>query len=194
MITLIIIFTNGWHHLFWTDILPSPGTGGAVLIWQHGPWFWAEMVYQYCLVSLGIIVLLRFMFRSQRLYRRQAAVLIFGILVILAANAIFITGHSPVQGLDLTPFAFIIIGLVCGITFFNFRFLELIPIARSTVVEKMPDGLIVLNNQGRIIDLNPSAVKFIGVQPAGAPGKQLVQVWPELDVIRSKIGDDSHTE
>jgi PAS domain S-box-containing protein len=194
LITLIIILTNGWHHLFWTDILASPGTEGTVLIWQHGPWFWAEMVYQYCLLSLGIIVLLRFMFRSQRLYRRQAAVLIFGILVILAANAVYLTGHSPVQGLDLTPFAFIIIGLVCGVTFFNFRFLELIPIARSTVVEKMPDGLIVLNNQGNIIDINPAAVKFVGVQPAMVSGKQLVQVWPELDVIRSKIGEDSHTE
>lgn len=40
------------------------------------------------------------------------------------------------------------------------------------------DPVVVLNNSGRILSLNPAAQRLIGVTSAGAVGKQLDVVWP----------------
>ena len=42
------------------------------------------------------------------------------------------------------------------------RLFDLAPVARSTVVDELKDGVIVLDAQDRVIDLNPAAAWIIG--------------------------------
>jgi signal transduction histidine kinase/PAS domain-containing protein len=49
------------------------------------------------------------------------------------------------------------------------RFLDLVPVARETLVETLSDGIIALDSQNRIQDINGPALAFLGI-----PGKNII--------------------
>ena len=99
-------------------------------------------------------------------------------------SIIYLTGNSPVIGLDLTPFSISLSGTLAAYAILNFRFLDLVPVARETLVEILPDGILALDSQNRIQDINEAALSFLGISnerviglPAGsvkASGKLLL--------------------
>jgi len=86
-------------------------------------------------------------------------------------NVIYITGLSPVPGLDLTPVMFTLTGLTLTLGIFKFRLFSLIPVARDALVESMSDGVLVLDEQNRIVDINPAARQLIGSAAGSAIGQ-----------------------
>ena len=75
----------------------------------------------------------------------------------------------PIPGLDPTPFAFTLSGLLLFVGLFRFRLLDLMPVARATLVESLLDGVLVVDARGRIVDLNPAAWRLLGdAERAGA--------------------------
>ena len=41
--TLLLAFTNSWHHILWTGFTVAPS--GNMLLYAHGPWFWVWVFY-----------------------------------------------------------------------------------------------------------------------------------------------------
>ena len=56
----------------------------------------------------------------------------------------------------LTPFAFTLTAVLVAIGVNWFHFLDIVPIARDRVIESMTDGVIVLDEQDRVVDINAS--------------------------------------
>ncbi|MBN1875492.1 MAG: PAS domain S-box protein, partial [Anaerolineae bacterium] len=57
------------------------------------------------------------------------------------------------------------------------------PIARDLIIEGLQEGMIVLDNRGRIVDINPAAARIIGFPAKQALGKTIADVlapWPHL--------------
>jgi PAS domain S-box-containing protein len=52
-------------------------------------------------------------------------------------------------------------------------------VARETISENMVDGVMVLDAQNRVMDLNPAMQHLIGCTPSGVIGQPVDQVWPE---------------
>jgi PAS domain S-box-containing protein len=109
--------------------------------------------------------------------------LVYSYILLWLANAIYLSGSSPFPSLDLTPFAFALSCLALAWGLFRFRLLDIAPIARRAVVDSMGDGVVVLDTQDRVVDLNPAAQRLTGVSAAVAIGKPCAQVFanfPEL--------------
>ena len=49
-----------------------------------------------------------------------------------------------------------------AIALFRFHVFDPVPAARSAVLEQMREGMLVLDLQGQIADLNPAAAKILG--------------------------------
>ncbi len=182
-ITLLLVFTNEWHHLIWPRVTPSSDAPGAMLIYDHGIGFWVEWAYSYLLMLVGTILLVQTTLRPPRLYRRQAKVMLAGAAMPWVGNLLYIAGLVPLPGLDLTPIAFALTGLAAGVGFLRFQILELVPIARDTLVESMSDGVLVVDAQNRVVDINPMACRAIGCDPARVIGQQAgvaLAAWPDL--------------
>ena len=62
------------------------------------------------------------------------------------------------------------------------RLLELLPTARYRVVELMPDGLIVLDHEMRIVDWNPAALRY-GESPGFDHGGPIADHSPMVAVV-----------
>jgi PAS domain S-box-containing protein len=160
--TALLAWTNDWHGLLWRHIALERTGRLLVLELEHGPWFWVHAAYSYVLLLVGTLVLVLALWRSWPAYRRQAGVLVLGILAPWAGNALYLSGHSPVADLDPTPFAFTFSGLALAWGVFRYSLLDLVPVAREAALEAMRDGVIVLDLHGRVVDINPAALRFIG--------------------------------
>jgi len=183
LITLGLVFTNEWHHLIWPRITPVSQAPGAMLIYDHGIGFWVEWSYSYLLLLFATILLVRAILRPSRLYRRQAMVMLAGAALPWVGNALYIAEVLPLPGLDPTPIAFALIGVVAIVALLRFQILDLVPVARDMLVESMSDGLLVLDAQNRVVDINPSVCRMIGCDAARVIGQQVgvvLAAWPEL--------------
>jgi PAS domain S-box-containing protein len=180
LITLVLAWTSDAHNLLWTRIYPATNDPHSLLVYEHGPWYFLFLAYQYLTYIVGIVILLRFMLRNTGIYRRQIVLLIIGTLIPLGGSVAYVLNFSPVKGLDLIPFTFVFAGVFYAITIFRFRFLDVVPVARAAVVENLPDGTIVLNKEDRIVDMNPAGERMVGGSLTSLVGKQLALVWPRL--------------
>ncbi|WP_404366703.1 histidine kinase N-terminal 7TM domain-containing protein [Marinobacter sp.] len=154
VIILATIATDHQHGLFMGGF--SPGTSER---FEGGPVFWVHTAYSYLLVLSSEVLLLIFAFAASPLYRRQAILLFIGALMPAVANLLTVTGAlpEPYEFLDLSPFGFLVLALMMLYTIRREGFLNLMPVARSQVVELMKDAVMVTDNHQRLIDFNPAA-------------------------------------
>ena len=178
-ITLFLAFTNELHGLIWKDVrIHTVGTFSALAV-THGFWFWIYWIYSNILLLVGTIFVLRSFNRAKGLFRRQKILLLIAVLTPWFGNVLYVSGLSPIPNLDITPFAF----TISVVVFASFKLANLAPVARDLVVEKMPDGMIVLDVQGNIVDINPALQNALGVsasQVIGQRSKDLFNAWPSL--------------
>ena len=64
---------------------------------------------------------------------------------------------------------------------YRYRLFGVVPVARDMVVDSMSDGVLVLDAQRRIVDLNAAAERYTGCTPAslGRPVDGVVPWWTE---------------
>ena len=182
-ITLILAMTTEFHGLVWNDIqIRTVGTFSALEV-GHGLWFWIYWVYSNILLLVGTIFIIRSFTRTRGLFLRQNIILLIAVLTPWVGNVLYVARLSPIPNLDITPFAFTISIVVFAWGITNFKLTNLAPVARDLVVEKMPDGMIVLDASGNIVDINPSVQKALGLsasQAIGQRAKDLFSAWPSL--------------
>ncbi len=161
VIILALAATNGSHHMIWSRIILSPGTNSTIAIFEHGPGYWLAIVWIYALLIAGSILLLQTGFHSRDLYRRQAASILVGVPLPWLANVLYLMPFNPIPGVDLTPILFV---GSCGVLLYGFtklKLVDLVPVARSTLIEMMPDMLLVIDERRRIVDTNPAACELL---------------------------------
>ena len=178
-----LAITNDWHGLIWPGITPVSDEPGAILMYALGPATLANAVFAYVLLLGGSIILLKAALRSPGRSYLPVMALVLGILVSLVTNVLYPTSLNPVKGLDITPIAFMISGLFFTWAIFGQRFFELLPVAREMLIQVMPDGAIVMDGDGKVVEINPAAQRMLclpeklGVDDIG----RVADRWPALD-------------
>lgn len=178
MLTLAMAWSNDVHHLLWSSFEPgNPSLN--ILIYNHGPWFYVSATYIYILVLLSIAQLIKAYFSSQKLFRSQVLAILGAFLFPLISCTTYLFGVVPVEGMDTTALGFAFAGLIITFAIYRLHLLELLPIARQKVFESMRDGVLVLDNKNRIVDLNPAAQKFMLINPREAVGQPVLDFLPK---------------
>lgn len=180
VVYLGLVATNGVHHLVREPIDPEPVADGALIVSQHafGPAFWIHSLYGYGLMLAGVVMLGHLLVWAPNVYRRQVSLLVFGALAAAATNAVYHAGLSPLPYLDLTAFSFTISGVVFFVAIYHYRLFDLTPVARSFVVDTLHDGIVVLDRNDRVVDINGTAEELLAVPDDGAIGRQFDSLLP----------------
>ena len=122
---------------------------------------------------MGAFILIRAALSLPQLLRSQVSALLVAAALPFLANAVYVTGHNPAPGLDLSPVGFIFAGLVLAWAILRYRFLDLAPVAREVVFEKTADGVLVVDCQGRVADINRVAEQMIALPSRAVIGRSL---------------------
>lgn len=183
VVVLALMWTNPAHHLMMEDVRVVQSAAGRVLDIDRGPFFWLHTAYAYALLLTGTVLLVKECVQAGPAYRRQTSLLLVGALIPWLGNVLHVFGRGGASYLDFTSFLFTISGIVIFWGLFRFQFLDLVPVARNTVIEKMLDGVLVIDAENRVVDLNPAAERIIGVKGStviGRPAGEVLTSWPSL--------------
>lgn len=183
LITLVLLWSNQGHGLFWSSVAFSQVGGFRFLAVSHGPWFWVYLIYAYNLVVGGALLLLNSARRTPLPYRNQAIMWAVGGLLPLVGNLLYMAGLRPLGYLDLTPLFFVPSALLFIWASYQSRLLAIVPEARSQTVEAMADGLIVLDEHERVVDVNPAGQRIFATTLEAALGHPLNEVAPALAAV-----------
>jgi PAS domain-containing protein len=160
LVTLILICIDSCRPLIWTDItyrLVGPFT---VMEVRHGVWFAVYAVHTYALALAGVIIfVLKFRFRN-RAFAFKSVFVILGIAIPLLPSVIYVFDLFPGLSKDFTPVGYGVSGLFFAFGIFKKQLFSMVPFARSILVEQMQDGIVVLDRNGFIVDINPSALQL----------------------------------
>lgn len=168
--TWALALTNSRHNLVWSGF-STISQKTNLMEYYHGIWFWLGYItYSYILLFISALLLLIFIMRQSKTFRSQAWIVLTGGLFPWVVSLIYLFGVSPVPGLDLTPFSITLSGTLAAYAILNFRFLDLVPVARETLVEILPMGIIALDSKNRIQDINEAAKAFLGISKKNVIG------------------------
>ena len=178
MLTVVLAWTNELHGWLWASITPATPASG-VLVYAHGPWIWVSAVYNYGLLIAATVILIRALRSTPRPFHPQLRTLLVAGSFPWLGNLLYLTGTVPLLGLDLTPIAFMLTGLLTLWSLTRQQLFDLVPVARGVLLDHLHDGVLVLDRQQRIVDHNPAALRLSGLV-ATAIGQPLTAALPAL--------------
>ncbi len=162
-LALSLVFTNDWHHVIWAETWIATHGALTMLGSTKGPFYWLIVCYAYVLLLIGTAILIRSVIHRHRLHRKQAVVLLIMILAPLSANVVYQLHLSPIPYLDLTPMAFTICSLALTWEFLRYGLLfSRGPVSKDQIIQHMRDGVLLLDVDHQILDLNAVAQSMLG--------------------------------
>ncbi len=172
---LLIVWTNDWHGWYWSSVgLVTSGSLTLLDTTYGGAWS-LHAVYTYGVLLVSTLLLVRTFVRSSRLYREQAAILLVCSLTPFVGDVISSYNLTSFP-LDLTPFAFTLTGLIVIFGISRLGLFDIVPIARSTVVDSLNSGVVVLDLNNCVVDINPTAERIIGQSASDVVGQPFDQI------------------
>jgi diguanylate cyclase (GGDEF)-like protein/PAS domain S-box-containing protein len=181
-ISLLLQWTNQYHHLMYYSLKIVQENGFPVMEITRGPWYLVNLVYSYAVIGLGIYLLSQGVLRSGPLYRYQYRLILLASLLPWAGNIFKELNFKSYSNLDIAPLTFGVSGIIFAFAVLRTHFMDLIPVARSHLIETMRDGVLVLDAQNRIVDINPAMESFIDGKASTYMGKnafEVLQPWME---------------
>jgi PAS domain S-box-containing protein len=174
----LLIITNDVHHLIFTHTWLDTQSGGNALRVQFSPWYIASYVGGYVLIAIGTALLLRKWTHEKGVFRWQGAMILLGMAITVLANLFDLSGVGPFPQIKLTPLGLVVAVPLFIVTLTRARRADILPVARSNVIQVMQDGVIVLDVENRVVDLNPRAELLLGKALADVSGRPIAEVWP----------------
>ncbi|MFA6286932.1 MAG: histidine kinase N-terminal 7TM domain-containing protein [Opitutaceae bacterium] len=192
VISLALVWLPGpgqnpiFRHSFLLDATgPVP-----VVHFEFGPW--AAVFYGYILAIAVWICLILFLTRLQAPWERRGRLLfIAATFVGVTANLLYALNLSPTPGINYAPVLFPLTSILIAWALFGQRMLNLAPVARSSLIERLDDRLIVLDSDDRVIDINRSALATFALSHRAVIGRTSSEVlapWPELRALIPSLG------
>lgn len=178
-VSFALMVTNPWHYLFFSAVTPSSG----ILKTDFGVYFWAvHTPYCYSLLLICLFMLLMALSRSSRQNRRQIVLFFVSFCIPFLVNALSIFGFVG----KLTPYSFPLFFSIVSYAMFRMQFLGSNPIAYETVFHTIRDGVLILDGNDIIHDINPAAATGLGKKPSEVTGMQVRQAfaaWPQATAL-----------
>ena len=184
LFTQALLWTNSSHELFF--VVGGRTTIPASLV--NGPWIAINTIYSDLLILIAIFLLFQTFKVGPLVYRFQLGAILAGALAPILFNDASFANLVAISGLDLTLIAFTMTGLAFSYSLFHYRLLDIVPISRDLVVEKMSDGWVVLDSQNRIVDLNPAAEELTGILRKKTFGRPADLILGNLPNVMRGIG------
>ena len=183
-LTVIAIFTNPFHWLYYSGYFIVTSQAFPIIIYDHGPLFWVIFPYFVIGTLLGILFFIRKFVNSGAPIAQVGIVI--GALLPLVGTLLYIGDVGPFAFIDPSPFLFTISGLIIFHFYLKNDFLNLVPIARDNVIDNMEDGYIVTDERGIIADINPVVLKMTDKTRSQILGKPIEKIFDEFPEFFSR--------
>lgn len=174
IITIIVVFTNGYHHLFYESY--SLETGYVL-----GPYFYTYVLYSYGCLLISMLMLSYSAIKSSGILSAQALLILLASVIPTWAN-IGYTFSFPGFSVYSTPIAFTITLALYLLSMFRFDFLKVVPAATQTVINRISDCFVLLDEEFNLIDYNKAFSDRFLPKVKGKNKFKLTEVFDSVDL------------
>lgn len=168
ILSCICLWTNDFHHLFYAKY--SINLNDTI----KGPFIMVHSVYTFALFILAIFILFKYSFKTSGFFSKQSLLIVLGALIPLVVNLLGMLGIP--MTVYLTPICFTLTILFFALAVFRFGLMKVTPIALQTIVDKISDGYLVLDENGIITDFNATVLKMFNLDENYIRGKNLFDI------------------
>jgi diguanylate cyclase (GGDEF)-like protein len=189
VIIILLAATNELHHLIWSGMITPPDTIYNTLVYLRGPLYWIEVAYNYAVVlTMSVLLFIKFIKSRFTLYRTQALIVFLSIIPPLIANFLYILRIPAIRYLDLTPFGMFLTGVLLFLGLSKFKLLEIAPVARDILFESLPDGILIMDDDRNLVDINEAGRKYLQYPSENWMGVSLDKGVVILPGLVNKLG------
>ncbi len=189
VVVIVLVWTDSSHGLMRYDFRIDTSDSFPVIAKQYGPVFSVHALYEHAINIAALVMLIRAVIDRKTVYRKQVVLFLIGTTLIVMPNILYISGVSPIKNVDMTPAFLGPAGLLMAIAIFRYKMFDLIPLARATVIETMDAGVLVLDLQDRILDINPALEKIMGISLKFANGRNAADTFNGIPAFASACLD-----
>lgn len=152
LLTLLFLWTNPFHNLFYTSTGLIELDGVQHFDPTYGPWFWVHTTFSYMCYLAGSLLLVRYIFRLDGVYQRQAIIVFLGSLPPFLVSFLFVFAPTP---LDPAPIAFAVSAVLFAWGFFRLGLLDMVPNLMQPIQTEKHASVesSVAEARGRVLDL-----------------------------------------
>lgn len=168
-LSLIVLWTNDYHHLFYKIYSYLYLSDCKV-----GPYMIIHNIYSYTLLFLGVIQMVNVASKNSGFFSKQTLLIVAGISIPLITN---ILGTLKIISMTvyITPISFAFTMLFFALSIFKFKFLGVAPVALQTIVNRISDSYLVLNENLLITDFNSTFLKTFNLSASDIREKNILE-------------------
>lgn len=195
---VVLSWTNNFHHLLRTENVQLVEQSGIIVdsfveldrtdAW--GPAFWLGWAYSQGLLIFSTGMLLWRVLYARDIYQYQASALVVGALIPWAGHFFYLIGISPFEAEVFFAFA----GAAFVYAVLRYQLLDIVPIARDTVFQMMDDGVIVIDPDGNIVDVNDSTLDIADLDQSEVVGKSAETAFDDLPKLQEAYEQQENKE
>ena len=188
----LLAFTNQGHHLVWQSLQVTTIEEYAHLEAQYGVWSWFHLAFTAGLAVFAGRQLLRFSRRSPTYLQNQALLIMICFSLALIGVLLDILAPPVLHGVKYTSLMILLGGMGLVSLMDTRKSRNILPLARDAILENMHDGVIVLDTDNLVVDLNQTVIEITGKRLEAAIGLPMEQVWPAWPALPAQT--DDHAE
>ncbi len=177
--TLLQVLFIEQHGFFYSDYGLATLDGFVLFTKEYGPGFYLWIGYGYFIMVGGVAILVRDILELPGRLRLQSLPLLLILVGMLIPNILYVTGHNPIHPYDPNPLAFLVIGLIFAVTMWRYRFLDVVPAAYRLAFRSVTNGVIIIDERMRMLEVNPIAAKLLGRPREELMGEAIGHALPE---------------
>ncbi len=154
-----------WEGLqinFDNNVIPLQFTPGSA--------YWLFWIFSYGCLFLAFWEVARNQQQNSKAYRLQTRTLMTGIAIPIILNIIAIFKPQSAFGIHVPQFSFTLGGVLVGLAIYRYRLLDLSPFYYHSLLESLRDGILVIDEDGRLLQANQLAAGLLGLERSTSVG------------------------
>jgi len=171
LLATLVIITNPIHNLFWEGFDFDGG-----LVSNGGPLMPYFIAYVFVNFLMNLVIFVWLFIHSPQNHWPVVIMVVGQVMMRLFYFIDF--ANQAARHLPYSVVGIAVTSLLYAIVFFRFKIFGPIPIARQAMIEQLPLGMIVIDELGKIHNLNPTAERMLNITNKKAKGLDVLDLLP----------------
>lgn len=179
LITIVMVATNGWHHLHYRVFEINPILGAPYIRQEIGLWYMVHGIYIFTCMLVAFLLAVSHWKETAKVYRPQLFSLMLGQLIPMLVAFLYLVGLTP-EGVDPVPMVLWLSSLLYLWSIKSSRLFTLMPIAKDAIFHSINDGVMVLDESNQLIEFNQACKEYFPRLNKNVIGMDFNKIWREL--------------